>query len=445
MLTFGVPEDPRRRTMGQPGRRAGVSQWHLIAHARHGDMVIRVWPGMPLGESPTGELSFQSSRAQLQLDIAHDGALVLSAADDHELASTVNANRPYQRLELNRPAEIRLPHNVLRLVTDFLYPEPAGETVEVRAAQPTLANAEPRAEELPESQQLDEPLGEPVGESFGESFDEHVSEYVDEPCNEPAESIPPEARAIATERPSRPNRDEGTIRAVSSEWDADRREAPRLGVLDRSLAALSRLDYRLIVLVGIGFLLLSAVFRERSPPPEPSAAGSSPAPHTAATQAPSRVTANTASREAVSPSREPLFPGDDAPRATGGVRERPELEAGEAGEQSSEHERTPPPTDEPGWLPPLEPSSIPRVTQESGGQTQPGADANEGPRGAVAGAAKPDVTSDQESGRAAERATQVPVERRSPQAGPSSVRADVATSSKTTGRPRSTNNNASKP
>ncbi len=50
-------------------------------------MVVRVRPGMPLGETEGGDLSFDRSCAQLELDIDDDGGLILSAIEDRELES----------------------------------------------------------------------------------------------------------------------------------------------------------------------------------------------------------------------------------------------------------------------------------------------------------------------------------------------------------------------
>src|SRR4051812_13888149 len=108
--------------MGQPGIVQGTSQWYLIA--RRGDMVLRVRQGMPLGETATGELSFDPSCAQLELDIADDGGLVLSAVDDHELESGGTRHR-CERLQRHLRAEVRLPHNVVQLDTDFAQPTQA--------------------------------------------------------------------------------------------------------------------------------------------------------------------------------------------------------------------------------------------------------------------------------------------------------------------------------
>lgn len=127
--------------MGQRGIVQGTTGWYLIAS--HGDMVVRVRPGMPIGETATGELSFDPACAQLELDISEDGDLVVSAVDDHELESVGGTRRRRESLARHRRAEIRLPHNVLRLDTDFVDPaQAATETVELRAIRPSEDGSE---------------------------------------------------------------------------------------------------------------------------------------------------------------------------------------------------------------------------------------------------------------------------------------------------------------
>ncbi len=114
--------------MGQSREVHGTGQWYLIA--RHGDMVMRVRPRMLLGETASGELSFEASCAQLELDIDDDGGLVLSAIDGHELEWAGGARCHRERLARHRGAEIRLAHNVLILDTDFVEDVPAPRSID---------------------------------------------------------------------------------------------------------------------------------------------------------------------------------------------------------------------------------------------------------------------------------------------------------------------------
>ncbi len=126
----------------------GISQWYLIA--LDGAMVLRVRPGMPLGETEAGELSFDPSCAQLELDISEDGDLMLNAAADHELQFAGGTRCRRERLARDRRPEIRLPHHVLQLVTDFVDRAQANETVEIRAVQAAKDIARPQIQRLPD-------------------------------------------------------------------------------------------------------------------------------------------------------------------------------------------------------------------------------------------------------------------------------------------------------
>jgi hypothetical protein len=120
--------------MGQLRTVHGAGHWYLVA--RHGDRVLRVRPRLLLGETAAGELSFDASCAQLELDVDDDGSILLNAVGGHELewAGGVRCHR--ERLARNRGAEIRLFHNVLLLDTDFVEePESGLPNDEVKEAQ----------------------------------------------------------------------------------------------------------------------------------------------------------------------------------------------------------------------------------------------------------------------------------------------------------------------
>ena len=120
--------------MGQLRTVHGAGHWYLVA--RHGDRVLRVRPRLLLGETAAGELSFDASCAQLELDVDDDGSILLNAVGGHELewAGGVRCHR--ERLARNRGAEIRLFHNVLLLDTDFVEePESGLPNEEVKEAQ----------------------------------------------------------------------------------------------------------------------------------------------------------------------------------------------------------------------------------------------------------------------------------------------------------------------
>ena len=119
--------------MGQPpGRAQGTSQWYLID--RRG-VVVRVRQGMRLGETAAGELSFDPSCAQLEMDNAEDGGLTLGAVDDHALESSAGTRYRSERLTRSRRAEIRLAHNFVQLEPDFVDPTRVTKTVELRVVR----------------------------------------------------------------------------------------------------------------------------------------------------------------------------------------------------------------------------------------------------------------------------------------------------------------------
>ncbi len=71
--------------MGQ-AEKAQDNFWNLIGMA--GNTALRVRSGMRLGVNEDDELSFMSSYAQIRLDVAEDGSLVISAAGEHEVVSS---------------------------------------------------------------------------------------------------------------------------------------------------------------------------------------------------------------------------------------------------------------------------------------------------------------------------------------------------------------------
>ncbi len=217
----------------------GTGQWYLIG--LHGDMVLRVRQGMPLGETAAGELSFDPSCAQLELGIADDGDLMLSAVDDHELEFGGGTRCRHERLARDRRPEIRLPHNVLRLVTDFVAPAQANETVEIRAVRPTEDIAQPQLERW-----SDVPLAESV---------------------DVVTPLPPRAHL-------------NLVGNGSGDLRTERRDVRRRRILSPSMAAL-------LVLGGLGFALylVYPAPREGSlPEPSATASGPSAAPQATPTQ-----------------------------------------------------------------------------------------------------------------------------------------------------------------
>jgi len=312
--------------MGPPGVVQGTSQWYLSAH--HGEMVMRVHPGMLLGETAAGELSFDASCAQLKLDIADDGGLVLSAVDHHVMESAGGTRCHREHLARHRGAEIRLPHNVLQLDTDFVDPAQADETVEIPPPRPTEDITEPRVGRFPEGL-----LGNPAD------------------------------AMIAARPPHPPGADEQTVGEGLADRPTERTGARRQRILSPLMAAL-------IGLAGIGFALLYPALREGGVPGPSPTVGAGPAPQTAPAQAPSAVAGSTGPGADALPSAIPLppkpllLPARDAPPATEPdgreeVAERP-------GERLPEPGPAAAPAIEPVVRQPVERPSIPQVAQTVG-------------------------------------------------------------------------------
>ena len=88
--------------------------------AGDGDVVVRVFPGMWLGETETGELSLDGSDALLSLSIGIDESLVVFAVNGGELDDEDGEFCGRRHLAFDSAALIRLPNNNVRLDKDIL-------------------------------------------------------------------------------------------------------------------------------------------------------------------------------------------------------------------------------------------------------------------------------------------------------------------------------------
>ena len=88
--------------------------------AGDGDVVVRVFPGMWLGETETGELSLDGSDALLSLSIGIDESLVVFAVNGGELDDEDGEFCGRRHLAFDSAALIRLPNNNVRLDKDML-------------------------------------------------------------------------------------------------------------------------------------------------------------------------------------------------------------------------------------------------------------------------------------------------------------------------------------
>jgi len=93
---------------------------HWYVTAGEGDVVVRVFPGMWLGETETGELSLEGSDALLSLSIGRGNLLVVFAVDGGELDSEDEEFRGRRHLAFESAAQIKLPNNILRFDRDIV-------------------------------------------------------------------------------------------------------------------------------------------------------------------------------------------------------------------------------------------------------------------------------------------------------------------------------------
>lgn len=93
---------------------------HWYVTASDGEVGVRVFPGMWLGETETGELSFEGGNALLSLSIGSDGLLVVFVLDGGELDSEDGQFDGRRHFAFDSAATIKLPNNLLRLERDIL-------------------------------------------------------------------------------------------------------------------------------------------------------------------------------------------------------------------------------------------------------------------------------------------------------------------------------------
>ena len=95
-----------------------TKHWYLTAG--DGDMVVRVFPGMSLGETETGELSLDGGDAMLSLSIGSDESLVVFVIGGGELETEDGESGGKRHLAFESAGEIRLPNNIVRFDKDML-------------------------------------------------------------------------------------------------------------------------------------------------------------------------------------------------------------------------------------------------------------------------------------------------------------------------------------
>jgi len=107
---------------GQTLNSGELSQFtdHWYVTAGDGDVVVRVFPGLSIGETETGELSLEGGDALLSLSIGSDESLVVFVVNGGELDSEDGEFSGKRHLAIDSAAQIVLPNNILRFDKDML-------------------------------------------------------------------------------------------------------------------------------------------------------------------------------------------------------------------------------------------------------------------------------------------------------------------------------------
>ena len=116
---------------------------HWYVTAGDGAAVVRVFPGMSLGETENGELSLDGGDALLSLSINSDESLVVFVVNGGELESEDGEFCGKRHLAFESAGLIRLPNNVLRFDKDILSEAVTDESV-LPSAVWRMAGAENR-------------------------------------------------------------------------------------------------------------------------------------------------------------------------------------------------------------------------------------------------------------------------------------------------------------
>jgi len=106
---------------------SGAIGWHLIA--RGGDMTARVHPAMRLGVLPSGDISFESPDAVVQLDLAGEALTLAVVAEDYELE--LEAGERTRAVRVGRQTHISLDFlgHTLDIDNDFAAARPSGDAL----------------------------------------------------------------------------------------------------------------------------------------------------------------------------------------------------------------------------------------------------------------------------------------------------------------------------
>ena len=110
------------------GKASSIAEVGWYLSAKHGDVRIKVQPGMQLGETSLGDLSFEARDTFVELDVRDSGELQLSCTSpSHRLGV------PTQTLTItpNASLQLELPNHSLHLSTEFATGHAASEQLTI--------------------------------------------------------------------------------------------------------------------------------------------------------------------------------------------------------------------------------------------------------------------------------------------------------------------------
>ena len=115
-------------------RAPGPTGWHILA--ADSKTVIPIHPGMKIGETESGKLSFDRAHAQLELDIESDSLLVVRALGNIQLTSSEGTGGETDCVKCRRSVAISLSQNTLRLNTEFVGFAPSRRALQFSVVYP---------------------------------------------------------------------------------------------------------------------------------------------------------------------------------------------------------------------------------------------------------------------------------------------------------------------
>ena len=121
---------------GEQANPADKIKWYVISPNRV--KAVRIHVGMTIGETESGELSFDQSHAQLELDTDSNSLLVLRALGNIRMAPADEQDSAQQTdtLTCNRPVRLSLAHNNIQIDQEFATLAPSKRPLQLRVVYP---------------------------------------------------------------------------------------------------------------------------------------------------------------------------------------------------------------------------------------------------------------------------------------------------------------------